>query len=321
MWGLIDMATVGLLKTAACLFACLTGFCLRCWWKEGKQLRLQRRHLRLGHLGSPDDPQAFPIAAHGLPVRLIGFMRLRTRVVSLKPRHHVFRQRVWSVGLKGFEKTIGKSGLSAVITKTGFLDARARSCLAGLVSGVLVGVVFSEEMAALLGCIGAVAGWKMPLWALRQERDARKNDLEKHLSEMLEVVSLGLRSGLSFDSAFELYHTHFVNTLGRSSSSAQQQWRLGLASREAALRKLAATYDSPMFFRVVENIVRSLRFGASLADSLEASALESRAAHKAYREEKVAKAPVKMLVPTAALILPAMLLLVLGPVLLEMMNV
>ena len=39
--------------------------------------------------------------------------------------------------------------------------------------------------------------------------------------------------------------------------------------REDALRSLAKTYDSPVFSRVVENIIRSLRFGSSLVESLE----------------------------------------------------
>ena len=41
-------------------------------------------------------------------------------------------------------------------------------------------------------------------------------------------------------------------------------------------------------------------------------------AYRARRQEQVAKAPVKMMVPTGTLILPAMLIMVLGPVLLEM---
>lgn len=45
-----------------------------------------------------------------------------------------------------------------------------------------------------------------------------------------------------------------------------------------------------------------------------------RAPSIARLEERVAKAPVKMMMPTGALILPAMLLLVLGPVLLELAN-
>ena len=50
---------------------------------------------------------------------------------------------------------------------------------------------------------------------------------------------------------------------------------------------------------------------------LEVLAAEVRATYRADMEEAVAKAPVKMLVPTAALILPAMLIVVMAPVLLE----
>ena len=91
-------------------------------------------------------------------------------------------------------------------------------------------------------------------------------------------------------------------------------------TREQALRDLAATFDSPLFARVVENVVRSLRFGSSLAESLEAAAAEARTQFRSRKQEQVAKASVKMMVPTGALMLPAMLLLVLGPVLLELME-
>ena len=67
-------------------------------------------------------------------------------------------------------------------------------------------------------------------------------------------------------------------------------------------------------------MIRSLHFGTSLAESLESAAQEARGDYKAKREEQVAKAPVKMMLPTGTLILPAMLLLVLGPVLLELME-
>ena len=67
-------------------------------------------------------------------------------------------------------------------------------------------------------------------------------------------------------------------------------------------------------------MVRSLRFGVSLAENLDALAEEARARYRAACEEAIAKAPVKMLIPTCGLILPAMLLLIMGPVLLEMIG-
>lgn len=87
-------------------------------------------------------------------------------------------------------------------------------------------------------------------------------------------------------------------------------------------RRRCARWPTPtpprLLARVIENIVRSLRFGATMADNLEDAAREARSGYKARRQEAVAKAPVKMMVPTGVLILPAMLMLVLGPVLLEL---
>ena len=137
---------------------------------------------------------------------------------------------------------------------------------------------------------------------------------------MLEVVALGVRSGLSFDRSMQLYAAHFDDALSRECASALQLWETGMASRGDALRSLAASYDSALLSRTVAAITRSLRFGTSLGDVLEQAADEARVARRAQVEERVAKAPVKMMIPTGVLILPAMLLLVLGPVLLELME-
>ena len=93
---------------------------------------------------------------------------------------------------------------------------------------------------------------------------------------------------------------------------------MGLVTREEALAELAASYDCAQLVRVVNSIVRSLRFGAPLTEALEDAAVQSRAEYRAALEERVAKAPVKMMLPTGTLILPAMLLLVMGPILLEL---
>ena len=53
-------------------------------------------------------------------------------------------------------------------------------------------------------------------------------------------------------------------------------------------------------------------------EGLEEAAQESRNLYKAKQEEIVSKAPVKMMIPTGTLIFPAMLILVLGPILLEL---
>lgn len=219
-----------------------------------------------------------------------------------------------------FEDRLRLAGLGDAVTVEACGEARVRLLVAGAGVGALVGSAASPEVAALLGAAGAVVGARAPRWAVERRCRCRAEELERHLSEMLDVVALGLRSGLSFDRSLALYGEHFDTLLSSSLAAAQRQWGCGLTSREEALRRVAASYDSALFGRVVENVVRSLRFGSSLAESLEGAAREARAAYRARKQEQVAKAPVKMMVPTAVLILPAMLMLVLGPVMLELIG-
>ncbi|WP_302962141.1 type II secretion system F family protein [uncultured Adlercreutzia sp.] len=210
------------------------------------------------------------------------------------------------------------AGLGGRLDDGGFWEARLRLAAGGGAAGLLVGAVFSTELGCCLAVLGAALGWRALPWAIAQRTRRRAEAMERDLSEMLDVVALGMRSGMSFDRSLELYTGYFRTMLAESFARAQRQWTCGLASRDEALRAVAASYASPLLERVVENVIRSLRFGATLADNLEDAAREARSGYKARKQEQVAKAPVKMMVPTGVLILPAMLMLVLGPVLLEL---
>jgi tight adherence protein C len=118
----------------------------------------------------------------------------------------------------------------------------------------------------------------------------------------------------------EFYYRCFPGGLSSLCERLQTQWSHGLITREEGLRSLSKSYNSPLLERVIESIIRSLRFGTSLAKTLSAAGTEIRATRKTKLEEKVAKAPVKMLIPIGTLILPAMLILILGPILLELIS-
>lgn len=215
---------------------------------------------------------------------------------------------------------VKRAGLEGRVDEDGLRAARLRLAGMGTAAGAVVGAVISLEMGLLLAAVAAAAGLYAPTWALRRLERERALELERSLPEMLEVVALGLRSGLSFDRSFQLYSMHFSSSFARSCASAQKSWSLGLRTRDEALRELAQSYRSDQLERTAERIVRSLRFGSALAPDLEAAAAEARARRRSQVEERVAKAPVKMMVPTGALILPAMLILILGPILLELMQ-
>lgn len=211
-----------------------------------------------------------------------------------------------------------KANMPDIFGNYAFREVQIRLIFIFSLFGALIGSVFSYFLMFVLFIAGIILGLYLPVWALKQENLERTNNLEKCLPEMLEVVALGLRSGLTFDRSLLIYTHHFNNQFANECRFAQQKWESGICLRDEALRNLANTYNSHLFSRVVENIIRSIRFGSSLVESLEEAAVESRNLFRSKQEEIVAKAPVKMMIPTGTLILPAMLMMILGPVLLEL---
>ena len=219
---------------------------------------------------------------------------------------------------KAFVARREAAGCASSVSVAAYCESRARLGCAGMCAGLVIGILISTELGILLGAAGAVFGCSLPSRGVAKACKQRASCAEEHLSEMLEVVSLGLRSGLTFDRSFALYGTHFESEFARACTLAYRRWSFGLSTREDALRSLARSFECDQLKRVVESVVRGLRFGSPLATSLDEAAVQARASWKAQLSEKVAKAPVKMMLPTGVLILPAMLLLVMGPILLEL---
>ena len=221
---------------------------------------------------------------------------------------------------KLFSKTkeIELAGLKNSITGFGLALARIQFAILGGGLLALFGCVFSIELMLAGFVLGLFIGFSYPSTFLKKRIEQRSAELERHLPEMLEILSIGMRSGLTFDRALEIYSTNFHTALAREFANAQKLWISGIKSRDCALRDITKGYDSMIFSRTVEALIRNLRLGASVSTSLLSASKEARANYQARREEAVRKAPIKMMIPTGTLILPAMLLLIMGPVMLEL---
>ena len=158
------------------------------------------------------------------------------------------------------------------------------------------------------------------VWAKRREKKQEEASFERDLPACLEVVALGMQAGMGFDQAFALYTERFDTALAKCCKESLAVWQKGLISREKGLRELSEIIATPSFRHFSSSVLRALRFGAPMTPLLMDLAQEARKDYRAKRQELVAKAPVKMLLPTGALILPAMLLLVMGPIILDLLR-
>lgn len=168
----------------------------------------------------------------------------------------------------------------------------------------------------LAGALGTVAS----LGPVRRAREAevrarRRAECLSELPVMLDVVTLGLSAGLSFDSSLELYCERYGSELSRLFSESMLSWRIGARSREEALSWVADEVGVSALGRFAVVVSEALAFGTPLAEALEQQAQAIREEQRSQVEEEIEKVPVKMLVPLGTLIVPAMFLAILGPLL------
>lgn len=135
------------------------------------------------------------------------------------------------------------------------------------------------------------------------------------VSEMIDVVRLGLSAGLSFDAALEVFCANRRSTLALRLERACMAWQVGVGTREDELLAAARDLDVRALETFAITVGQALALGAPLAETLAAQSREIRAAHRATVEREIERAPVKLLIPTGTLILPALLLSILGPLL------
>jgi tight adherence protein C len=154
----------------------------------------------------------------------------------------------------------------------------------------------------------------------QRREEARREQCLHELPEMIDVLALGLSAGLSFDRAFERYLDDFDTVLAKEFRTAQQAWQVGMTSRIRAFEEVAARLQEEAVVRFVAALRQAFTLGTPLTALLENLAFETRRYRKARIEERIAKTPVKLLIPLGACIVPAVLILLMGPVMTQVIS-
>lgn len=202
----------------------------------------------------------------------------------------------------------------------------AASASSAVLAGLLVvsgtgGHVQSAALGAELErCVASAREAIRGIPAVRQARERerlarRRSACLREMPTLIDVLTLGLSAGLSFDASLSLYCDRYQTELSQAFSEAMLSWRMGVTSREEALEAMACELGVDALARFATVVGESLDFGSPLASALEVQAKAIRDEQRAQVEEEIEKAPVKMLVPLGVLVVPAMLLAILGPLL------
>ena len=290
----------------SCVFAALAGYCL---------LPTIKRTIALHQKQSKVAPSQSEECLYAQ-----GFARFYLRFVLKNARYSgrkigKFEWEIFKGLCSAAEKELAQLGVNTYQPRQFLRVYEMQSgvvVLTALYIAISVGVIQSFLVALVLFALIP----QLLLLACKAECAARKKQLEVELPTFLDIMCLSLQSGLSIDKGIELYLKQFDTLLGKELKAAQNNWKMGFDTKENALRSFAARYQSTWVSQAFESLIRSLRFGVGASTELLQLAASLRKHYSAELEQRIEKAPVKMMLPTGVFILPALLIFILGPILL-----
>jgi tight adherence protein C len=151
-----------------------------------------------------------------------------------------------------------------------------------------------------------------PILWLRMMVRSRQDKIRKGLPDALDMLSVCADAGLGFDQSLQRVSEHWSTAIGLELGRVVAEMEMG-SSRREALRNLADRLDVSELSSFVSVIIQSEQLGMSISETLHAQAEQMRIERRFRAQEQARTIPIKMLVPLAFLIFPAILAVILGP--------
>lgn len=216
------------------------------------------------------------------------------------------------------EKTIRElklAGLNERLTYEQYMKILVGSTFISGLVGLLMVFLFGKA-SIFVFVVLLFVGIKLPQLKFLGLARERSRDARHAMLEAVDLLAIGVGSGMSLDRLLRDYGRAFDNVLAEEIEKAFANIDVGKPRREA-LFDLADRMDLDELRIFVASVLQAEKLGTPLAQVL---ADQARAIKVGYREkmkEAATKAPVKMLFPLVGLVLPSLFIVLLGPIALK----
>ena len=164
-------------------------------------------------------------------------------------------------------------------------------------------------LAAAAGAFGLV----LPKTLVERKARQRIRKIDYEVPELVDLLVTTIEAGVGFASALQLCARRVRDPLGQELRLTLGEQAMGLTMDEALKNLMMRTGKSVSMRAFVQAIVQGETLGVSIGKTLRDLAVDMRKRRRQVAEERAQKAPIKILFPLTFLILPAMLIVILGP--------
>jgi tight adherence protein C len=205
------------------------------------------------------------------------------------------------------------AGMPGGMTVTDFLGLRFLA--AATLGGVVFALTITQESSSkwlLYTAATFILGLYVPNYWLNNKAKARQKAIATALPDILDMMSICVDAGLGFEAALQKVAFQSEGELAMEMRRVISEIRVGVA-RADALRHLAERTKVQDVASFVAVLVQADKLGIAIRNVLSTQSVQMRIKRRQRAEEEAGKAPIKMLIPLALFIFPAMFIVILGP--------
>ncbi len=177
----------------------------------------------------------------------------------------------------------------------------------------------SIVLAAAGGLAAGAMGWFAPPYYVDIKKRQRFDKIDKQLPDMIDLLVVTIEAGLGILASMRVASDSMSDPLGQELRLTLQEQRMGLSVGQA-IESLGRRADSPNMRIFVRSITQGERLGVSIGTTMRNLSVEMRKRRRAIAEERAQKMPVKMLFPLIFFIFPALFIVILTPMIINIIE-
>jgi tight adherence protein C len=216
---------------------------------------------------------------------------------------------------KKFEDLISKSGNPWRLNVEELLGIMIAFGLTGAIIGTLAGASGSLPVSPILVIIiGAASGFYYPYSVYTSARQKRTFDVQKHLPEALDLLTVTLSAGETFQPAMISVIKQMPDSLVKREFKRIVVNMQSGVPLERTLTEFAELTDSEEADSFAKAIIQSQKIGSDVTEVLSQQANFSRDTKSTRIETKIAKLNTTLFIPLSLTMLPAFLTIFIAPI-------
>jgi tight adherence protein C len=261
-----------------------------------------------------DDNRSKATATRTLPRNITGSFFTRTIMPAIKGIGRFFGRLTPGGSIESLTHKLLVAGNPMGLGAREFYGISLASTLLGVYLAFVIYRRGTETINVALSILILIFFYAAPRVWLQNRIKHRQNSVRKGLPDAMDMLSVCATAGLGFDQSLQRVSEYWNTPIGHEFGRVINEMEMGLTRRDA-LRNLSDRLDIREISSFVALILQTEQLGMSISDTLHAQAEQMRIERRFRAQEQAQKAPVKMLIPMALLIFPALLAVILGPAL------